>query len=203
MEPSAKIILSDTELKFVQDKQFIIVKQHIITVVFDMFSILSKKVQEAILSEKLQVPAELFHSVPKISRGENYRSFPYVMLDYPSIFKKEGVIALRTMFWWGHFFSVTLHVSGVFKTALAQKISTSIKRSSAELFICKNEEEWEHHFEPGNYSLIVSLPDNDLTKLIAEQPFIKIAVKYPISEWGNMIDNLEKGSLDLLTLLEA
>ena len=47
----------------------------------------------------------------KISKGENM-GLPWVMLDYPRLFGQEDVLAIRTMFWWGHCFSVTLHLKG-------------------------------------------------------------------------------------------
>ena len=40
----------------------------------------------------------------KISRGENYRGLPYLILDYPAYFSQKDIFAFRTMFWWGHFF---------------------------------------------------------------------------------------------------
>ena len=41
------------------------------------------------------LPAEmLFHS-PKISKGENYKGLPYVMLDYPRCFGKTDIFAIR------------------------------------------------------------------------------------------------------------
>ena len=51
-----------------------------------------------------QLPVEFFDVSPKISRGEQYLGLPYVMLDYPRIFSKENVFAIRTFFWWGNYF---------------------------------------------------------------------------------------------------
>ena len=37
----------------------------------------------------------------------------------PAVFSKENIFAIRTMFWWGNFFSISLHVSGkYFKTEI-------------------------------------------------------------------------------------
>ena len=54
----------------------------------------------------------IVQSTPKIAKGENYLQLPYVLLDYPRCFDKENIFAIRTMFWWGNFFSITLHLSG-------------------------------------------------------------------------------------------
>jgi hypothetical protein len=52
-------------------------------------------------------------TVPKISRGEKYAHMPWVMLDYPRWFEPAtGHFAVRSFFWWGHFFSLRLQLSG-------------------------------------------------------------------------------------------
>src|SRR6187402_1143085 len=72
-------------------------------------------------------PEEIFRTDPKISRGENYKGLPYVILDYPRLFGREDVFAVRTMFWWGHSFHVTLHLKGkyqaMFLPVIRQRLS--------------------------------------------------------------------------------
>jgi len=48
----------------------------------------------------------------KISKGENLNGLPYLVLDYPRYRKGNDLLLFRTMFWWGNFFSVTLHLQG-------------------------------------------------------------------------------------------
>jgi hypothetical protein len=201
MATTAKLTLSETELIFVQDKQFILSKQHIISVVYDMFSILSENLQPVLKSGKLELPMELLYAVPKIYKGEQYLNFPYVMLDYPAIFGKESMIAIRHMFWWSNFFSVTLHVSGDYKKKYEQSIIKNIQLNNKEIYFCVNDNQWQHHFEDINYILASSKTVTELTAIIEKRPFLKIAIRYPISDWKNMLLNLESGSLKLLKLL--
>lgn len=52
---------------------------------------------------------------PKISKGEKHEGMPWVVLDYPRVFSSSlGYCALRTFFWWGHYFSIQWMVSGTF-----------------------------------------------------------------------------------------
>lgn len=201
MNPAANLILSDAELLFVQDKQFILAKQHIISVVFDMFSGLSNNLPLIIESARVKLPMEMLFAVPKIYKGEQYKNFPYVMLDYPAVFSKESIIAIRHMFWWGNFFSVTLHVTGMYKLRHEQSILNKIALSDLELFICVNDNQWQHHFEDSNYVLVSSKNSGELAAIFEKQSFLKIAIKYPISDWKNMLLNLENGSLKFLRLL--
>lgn len=63
----------------------------------------------------------------KISKGENYAGFPYLVLDYPAIFKKEDIFALRTIFWWGNHISNVFIIKGKyldhFRNAILEKTS--------------------------------------------------------------------------------
>ena len=51
------------------------------------------------------------------------------MLDYPALFKKDEIFALRTMFWWGNFMSITLLLSGGYKETFATVIEENCLRS--------------------------------------------------------------------------
>ncbi len=201
MTSTAKLILSDSELMFVQDRQFILAKQHIISVVFDMFSSLSENLQPVLKSGLVKLPGEMLYAVPKIYKGEQYINFPYVMMDYPAVFSKESIIAIRHMFWWSNFFSVTLHVSGLYKKDFQQRIINNVELDNQELYVCVNDNQWQHHFEDNNYVLVSSKNAKEITSIFEKQSFLKIAMRFPISDWKNMLINLENGSLILIKLL--
>ena len=89
---------------------------------------------------------------PKISKGENYKGLPYLVLDYPRYFGKDDHFAIRSMFWWGNFFSITLHLSGIYKKMYENKIEASFTLLKEEsFFIGISDDQWEHHFETSNY----------------------------------------------------
>lgn len=104
MEPSANLILSEPELAKVQDANWIFTKHLIME---KAAAILRGQVQEINnqFNFLLQWDAfkELTATMPKISKGENYLQLPYLILDYPAIFEKNNIFALRTFFWWGNF----------------------------------------------------------------------------------------------------
>ena len=76
------------------------------------FSVKLRELVQENVNRGFNLPEEVLIQSPKISRGENYNGLPYVMLDYPRCFGKEDVFAMRTMFWWGNFFSITWHLKG-------------------------------------------------------------------------------------------
>jgi hypothetical protein len=97
---------------------------------------------------------------PKISKGENYRGLPYVMLDYPRLFGREDVLAIRTFFWWGHAFSVTLHLKGEYRETWLPVLRARWGELAAAGFHAGiSEDEWRHEHVPENYRPLVSAED--------------------------------------------
>ena len=126
-------------------------------------------------------------STPKISKGENYKGRPYVILDYPRIFQKEDILVIRCFFWWGNFFSITLHLSGKYKLEFEPALHQAINENYfQDYYLGISENQWEHHFENDNYTLM----NSDLSYSLADRPFIKLAKKIPLSEWDNVADFL-------------
>ena len=130
----------------------------------------------------------------KISKGENYRNFPYLVLDYPATFSKEDIFAFRTMFWWGSFFSFTIHLQGRFLEQYRQHFSANIEKlASHDTFICVNSSPWEYHYEADNYKLLHP-SDHDLMN---RHPFLKISKRIELRQW----ENLPKEASDFLKFL--
>lgn len=130
-------------------------------------------------------------SSPKISRGENYRGLPYVVLDYPRIAKGEDLFFIRSLFWWGNFFSSTLQIAGHFKEDNALKLAAAHAALSEKGYsVGINEDPWQHHFEDSNYQKIAALSQKDFYRVLQQQPHIKIAAFWPLSEWDTAANRL-------------
>ena len=86
-----------------------------------------KQSQRLLLQLILHCRKKSLNSSPKISKGENYKGLPWLVLDYPRYFNKEDIFAIRTLFWWGNFFSITLHISGKYKMRYEKKIIDSFE----------------------------------------------------------------------------
>lgn len=116
----------------------------------------------------------------KISRGENYRGLPYLILDHPAHFKIDDIFACRTMFLWGEFFSVTVHLQGYwlkeFHTSLYEIID---EIDQSELYVSKGTTPWHYHYEEDNYALLTK---QDLG-VAMNNTFIKISKRLPLSDY--------------------
>jgi len=192
-------MLSAGELAMANDKDFILTKQAVISKAAALFNeqipVISLNFREVVSTE-----GTLISAVPKISKGENYNGFPYVIMDYPATFSKENIFALRTMFWWGNFISITLHLKGTYKKKYAAKILANLKNEN-DFYISVGEDEWQHHFGDENFKKISPLT-NDLKIQIESRIFFKIALKYELHHWNMMqsvLPEVYKKILNLLT----
>jgi hypothetical protein len=206
----ANLQLSAEEMRLVIDPDIILTKNSIIRKVVEMFAALSAEwrglapdgVAPASEAPAGEVPAGEAPASeapaawePKISKGENYKGLPWVMLDYPRVFGKEDVLAIRTMFWWGHAFSMTLHLKGKYMRLFVPVILRRREELAAAGFRAGiSEEEWEHaHTEATYRSLAEEIPDG--------QSFFKLSARCGLEQWNEAPEVLTQFFIALLRVI--
>jgi len=202
MKQQPKLTLSDEELQLVNNAGWILTKHTITGKVYELFGHLAEEYKTVV--EKENLPLAVVQSSPKISKGENYLLLPYVMLDYPRCFGGENIFAVRTMFWWGNFFSITLQLSGGYKKMFEENLVTGYDQLKQHgFYVCNNEDAWQHHFEKENYISLDQLTKEELQQVVLQKEFIKLAVKFPLNYWSKIAEMFpEKFSL-LMQLLKT
>ena len=117
-----------------------------------------------------QLPPAVVSLSPKIARGENYKGLPYVMLDYPRCFDKQDVCAVRSFFWWGHYFSCTLHLKGAYLRQYAPLIKKAVSADQFnDWYINTSNEEWNHDISMLSQKITpdIQIENNEVLKLTA------------------------------------
>lgn len=188
MDDPAKIQLSPVEMDLLNNSDWILTKNLIVK----KAQRLLERVQENIMDYSNQhrgiFPPEVTVISPKISKGENYNGLPWLMLDYPRYFDKENFFAIRTMFWWGNFFSTTLHLSGKYKEKFENAIVHSYnKLCNDEVYTCVNKEQWHHHLEKENYLPVKDFLPHEFADQLRKRSFIKLSQKTSFSHWDHAI----------------
>ncbi len=123
----------------------------------------------------------------KISKGENYQGLPWIMLDHPRYFNKEETMAIRSFFWWGNFFSITLQLSGEAKQTAAPKIIQQFKTlRKGGYAVCVNNDPWQHDMGRGNYRSLKKMKQKEFKQLIEGKAFIKLAACIELKKWEKM-----------------
>lgn len=186
-----KIHLSSTEIDLMSNADIILTKNNIMQ---KMKGLLEEVQQNQIaFAQKHNLNSEtgLFSVPPKISKGENYLGLPYIILDYPRISSPERFFFIRSMFWWGHFFSSTLQVGGEFKKTIKENLQGNQEILLANgYYLGINTDPWIHHFKENNYIQIETIKRDEFYSITNELDYVKIAAKWPLSEWNLAAINL-------------
>jgi hypothetical protein len=179
----ANVRLSAEEMRLVTDPAWILTKNSIIRKVVELFGELSGEWRDIFRLE----------TEPKISKGEQYKGLPWVMLDYPRTFGKEDVMAIRTLFWWGHCFSVTLHLKGQYlRSYLPVILANRGELDAAGFQPGTADDEWEHEHIPGAW------------EAMGERSFAKLAVNIGFEKWNDASEMLtEKFAVLVRVLITA
>ena len=174
-----------------EDAQLILTKNAILQKVNELLSNIHELQKEHLASLSHRLPADLFLNNGKIAKGENYQGLPYRMLDYPAFFKQDNILAIRTMFWWGHFFSITLHISGDFKSMMEKRLLAAFDKFDKQGLYCStSDDQWHHDLESTNYALVNAIGRKAFEQNLREKDFIKLAYKIPLKQWDKAEDKL-------------
>jgi hypothetical protein len=174
-----RIDFSNKEMSLMQDQKFLLTKIEIGKKIEELMRRVERKLYPSI--QEYTWPEEVLSKSGKISKGENYQGLPYYMLDFPRKFGKEGIFAFRTMFWWGNFFSATLHLSGKYLENRRGALLTNLETiRSSQAYICVNNTPWDYHYASNNYQSASKFDSPQLHSLLTTKPFMKISFHWPL-----------------------
>ncbi len=181
---SAKIRLSAEEQELIADPGWILTKNRILAAIHRFLEELQPAQQNWIRSIPSPVPHHMLEIPASISKGENYQGLPYRVLDFPRCFEGADIFTVRTLFWSGHFFSVTLQLSGRYKTACEPALLAARDQlTKLGAYICTDPDPWQHHFNKGYYTAVAVLTAEEYKRQVLHRPFIKLACKHGLAGW--------------------
>lgn len=172
-----------------QDRQWILTKQQITGKIYDLLGDQVPVIESALGGLEKQVPGWQRVSA-KIYRGESYRHFPYVMLDYPRLYAGEDALAIRTLFWWGHYVSVSLQLSGKYKRLFTEQEGTEAETSNWVLWA--SESPWEHDLDAFAVVDWNKAHKEACCQLMQQQSFIKLTTRLSLENWSMWDKQLEE-----------
>lgn len=195
-----KIQFSPSEMELLCNKDIILTKNIALEKIKRLLENLQNVCETYILNKPMLAKNEVFSVHPKISKGEKYLGLPYLVLDYPRCFQQQNIFTIRTMFWWGNFFSTTLHIAGIFKTTFISRIINSFHfLSDAGYYIGVNTDPWVHHFEKDNYTRINTLMEKEFLQACEEHEHLKLSINTAINS-KNAEEKLSSNWMEIVTL---
>ena len=177
-----KIQLSEEEWNLVMNAGILLTKNRAMEKIALFLGQLADISSGIFSPESLALPTSSVWKHPKISRGENYQGLPYLILDYPRFFFREDVFAIRTMFWWGNYFSITLHLKGIFLEHFRTGIIRNFEVLATDHFLVNTTNaEWNHAIGD-EYTLISEFGKERLAQKCNDDNLLKIAVRIPLQD---------------------
>lgn len=149
-------ILSDEEIKLLHSPAIFQAKRSLEKKLISVLESASGRLETAYAGNDSPFPPEVLAVAPKISRGENYLGYPWMILDHPRFFTREDVFAVRSFVWWTQGASFTLQLSGKYlEEFLPALINNADKLELSGLYSGINDDPWIHHFGEDNYREII------------------------------------------------
>ena len=172
-----------------ENASWILTKNMILQKICDLLGNLSDHMKEEL--SHLNLPKEVEQISPKISKGENYKGLPYIVLDYPRFFTKENVFAIRTLFWWAHYFSVTLHLKGQYKELFIKQVRKNLSFLSENNFYAGvSKDEWQHAVHGSDYIPLREANEEQLEIIFSQNNFLKLSAKLELNQWNEAEEKL-------------
>ncbi|MCC6759941.1 MAG: hypothetical protein IT252_01935 [Chitinophagaceae bacterium] len=189
---SPKLALSAAEWQLASQDAFILTKHRIIAEVYEIFGCLADVYRQQAASLTVQHP-QAFLGQPKISKGEQYEQMPWVMLDYPRCFDKQGNFAIRSFFWWGHHFSIRLQLSGEY----ASRFGHIWPQLQQQGWLCgSTSNPWNYELPNAEWNEHTDCTDT------AANIFYIAAKKIPVSQWAQAFQFYAEAYQQLVAALQ-
>ncbi len=177
--------LKEKELLILHDTDFLLTKATVLEKIAELLGHTQEELKRCVENSNFSFPNGTDLLNGKISKGENYKNLPYMVLDYPALFTTKTVLAYRTMFWWGNFFSATLHIEGIaldhYRNSIILNLDKLLKK---DVYIGIGETPWQYHYEEDNYSVL-----NEAHRdFITNSKFLKLSKKIELKKWNDVPD---------------
>lgn len=185
------------DIALIEDTHFLLQKAAIISHLTVELHGLGDKLKE--MAQHSSLPAHLLKTPPKVSRGENYKGLPYLVLDYPRVFGQTDTFAFRVLFWWGHFVSANLYLSGSYLDRYLDRILLATS-STDPLFISTNASPWVHDLAEGHVELH-SLSAGQIRQRVTEIGYLKLSTRLPLTDITRLSSFGKESFERFLTLL--
>ena len=188
---SAKIRLSEEEQNLVMNGDWILTKNKVLDQITGFLATLQLSQADWVGEHASLLPDEVWAVPAKLSKGEQYLGLPYRVLDYPRLFSGADMFAVRTLFWWGHYFTVNLILGGIWKQQTCDALIASFQAlQGREIYICTGSDPWIHRISTEDYRDLATLSRVEWEKIIREQAFVKLTTRHELTDWEHLDERL-------------
>lgn len=181
MAQNTKIIPTNAELEVACNTNFFDVKRELTTKIVTTLEQYGEKLLEDIIAPILKKNGTQSTGI-KVSRGENFKGYPYIVLDCPRLYSTDTEVICRTIFRWGHGWSLHFTVQGKTFARIIHSLPVFLDSLSTDWRLYTGENIWEQDVDSILFVPVLSLSETALSHIINQQGFLKIATQISLSE---------------------
>lgn len=131
------------ELDFLSSAEYPLLKQRIVNKIIAKLEEMGSD-----FKAKLSLNEWYNNNDCKITRGENYKGMPYVVMDYPKMQQGQFDLLCRTICWWGNYTSFNCFI----RVSEIEKVNWDALKKIPDLRILTSEHLWENDILGMDYS---------------------------------------------------
>lgn len=192
----AKIHLSIQESELLLNTEWLLIKERIIQKIISFYGETHKIFKKFIVDNLDGLPSFISEKGGKISKGNNFKGLPFVVLDYPARFEQRNIFCVRCLFWWGNYVVISLHLSGkYFPQSNTRKLWLEYFKEKGFLINISEDEwcqEWDNCYE-----------EIEVSKMQVAGNFLKFAAKIDLIHLENAPEFLEKKFIEILSFYKT
>ena len=171
------------ELKYLQNTDFLKTKRLIITRFIGLFEDIQTDILRLIDDGSFQLPDGLITKSGKITKGENYKDLPFVVLDCPRFFSKNDIFAYRSIFWWGNYLSNHFLLKGYYLDRYRAQFSASWSFLKEEgVYLDVSDDPWNHDLSTHDYVHTSQLSRERFDKILQRPDFLKLVWRLELDQ---------------------
>lgn len=178
--------LTTQELSILTNRALMPAKQNLLLKLEKYLAALSETLSPSV-KKAIFLPEEVVSSSPKISKGENYQSQPYRVLDYPRAFSGKDIFTFRTLILWGYEIGFHLILGGKYKEAYQKNIAEQIQKLPTTFLFSCQDTPWIWEQENEGLMGINTLNEQMIQQHISEKLFIKLSYYIDLESYETIV----------------
>ena len=178
--------MTHKEWELFQNQEFMPVKQQVYGKLEGMLAEVKRRIEVEVHEASQLLPQEMLQSTGKLSRGENYFSFAYRVMDYPRIFSGPDMFLFRCMVLWGHYLGFFVMLKGVYQQKWGANLYPLTHHTENGAFIYTGADPWTWWQKDPHWVSLVEFGPTHYQRLIGEHPFLKLGIFYPLVEYVHL-----------------
>ncbi len=177
------LILSPAELSVFTDPNFMPLKHSALGKIEKLLTTLRSEIAREIHPIAKRFPKGFDIQSGKLSRGENYKMYPYRVLDFPRALSGKNIFTFRSLVIWAHHCTFHLILAGEYKAFFQDHIIAHAKELPEAFSLSCQKSPWDWSFKPEEFIQARAMQEAPIAQAVRESEFIKITFMMPLIQY--------------------